>query len=154
MLTVFDVARHILGTTDGSMSAMKLQKLCYYCQAWTLALEGEPLFNEDFLRWDAGPVCYELFDLHRGLYYVSSGALFGDKGLPPDVEMPVSKDEIIEEVLDNYMEFQGFELSKMTHEEDPWKNTPRNGVITKESMKNYYSTRAKQSNGLVKREIS
>ena len=33
MTTVFDVAAYILDR-QGDMTAMKLQKLVYYCQAW------------------------------------------------------------------------------------------------------------------------
>ena len=45
---------------------MKLQKLVYYCQAWSLAWDDVPLFDEDFPAWANGPVCPELFDLHHG----------------------------------------------------------------------------------------
>ena len=36
MGTVFDVAKYILSKT-GSITTWKLQKLCYYSQAWALA---------------------------------------------------------------------------------------------------------------------
>lgn len=35
MAIIFDTARYIL-EKEGQMSTMKLQKLCYYCQAWSL----------------------------------------------------------------------------------------------------------------------
>lgn len=35
MATVFDTAKYIL-EKRGAMSTMKLQKLCYYAQAWSL----------------------------------------------------------------------------------------------------------------------
>ena len=47
MATVFDVAKYIL-EKKGTMSTMKLQKLCYYSQAWSLVWDDQPLFNEDF----------------------------------------------------------------------------------------------------------
>ena len=47
MANIFDVARYIL-EVKGSMSTMKLQKLCYYCQAWSLVWDDSPLFDEDF----------------------------------------------------------------------------------------------------------
>lgn len=31
---VFDVAKYILDTVGGEITSMKLQKLCYYSQAW------------------------------------------------------------------------------------------------------------------------
>ena len=39
-ITVFDVANYILNK-QGSMSAMKLQKLVYYSQAWSLVWDDE-----------------------------------------------------------------------------------------------------------------
>ena len=59
-MKVYDVAQYILNSIGGEISAMKLQKLCYYSQAWTLAWDDKELFPEEFLRWDNGPVCREL----------------------------------------------------------------------------------------------
>ena len=56
MANVFDVAKYILQRT-GKISTWKLQKLCYYSQAWTLAWTGKPLFEEEFEAWRNGPVC-------------------------------------------------------------------------------------------------
>ncbi len=49
--SVFDVARYILHV-KGQMSTMKLQKLCYYAQAWSLVWDDRPLFNEEFRAWE------------------------------------------------------------------------------------------------------
>ena len=65
MPTVFDVAKYILKKT-GQIPSMKLQKLVYYCQAWSLAWDDVPLFDEDFQAWANDPVCPDLFDLHHG----------------------------------------------------------------------------------------
>ena len=42
MANVDDVAAYILNR-QGPMTAMKLQKLCYYSQAWHLVWDSEPL---------------------------------------------------------------------------------------------------------------
>lgn len=47
MGSVFDTAKYILEKC-GTMSTMKLQKLCYYSQAWSLVWDDAPLFDEDF----------------------------------------------------------------------------------------------------------
>ena len=51
---------------------MKLQKLVYYCQAWSLAWDDKPLFDEDFEAWANHPVCPELFKHHKGKVYIRS----------------------------------------------------------------------------------
>ena len=71
MTNVFDVARYIL-EKQGTLSTMKLQKLCYYCQAWSLVWDDAPLFNEEFEAWANGPVCKELFSQTQGKYSVSA----------------------------------------------------------------------------------
>lgn len=85
MATVFDVAQYILEKT-GKISTMKLQKLCYYSQAWALAWTEDPLFSEPFQAWVNGPVCPDLFQLHRGKFMVTSGDISkGDAtALTPD----------------------------------------------------------------------
>ena len=54
------VARYILylGSCDGShdVDQFKVQKTLYFCQCWSLALRGEPLFSDDIQAWRHGPV--------------------------------------------------------------------------------------------------
>jgi uncharacterized phage-associated protein len=64
-VSVISVAKYILHQ-QGEMSAMKLQKLCYYSQAWHMAWEDKALFDEDFQAWANGPVCRPLYDKHQG----------------------------------------------------------------------------------------
>ncbi len=66
MSTADDVARYVLDRH--AMTAMKMQKLVYYAQAWTLARTGEPLFDEPIEAWVNGPVVRALYDQHRGQF--------------------------------------------------------------------------------------
>ena len=79
MANVFDTAKYIL-EQSGSMSSMKLQKLCYYSQAWALVWDDAPLFGEDFQAWANGPVCPELFSKTQGKYSISSDDETGGDG--------------------------------------------------------------------------
>ncbi|MBR6451156.1 MAG: DUF4065 domain-containing protein, partial [Lachnospiraceae bacterium] len=79
MANVFDTAKYILDKS-GSMSAMKLQKLCYYSQAWSLVWDDSPLFEEDFEAWANGPVCRALFYKTKGKYTVNSSDETGGEG--------------------------------------------------------------------------
>ncbi len=74
MTTIFNVAAYILNIT-GTITTMKLQKLVYYSQAYYLVTTGYPLFNEGFQAWRNGPVCPELFALHRGKFLIRKGEL-------------------------------------------------------------------------------
>jgi len=71
MATIFHVAKYFLDKL-GPMSVWKLQKLCYYAQAWSLVWDEKPLFQEDFQAWSNGPVCPELYQIHKGIHIISS----------------------------------------------------------------------------------
>ena len=140
MATVFDVARYILERL-GPMSTMKLQKLCYYCQAWSLVWDDVPLFNEEFHAWANGPVCRELFAATRGHFSVSAENEPGNSAVLSPEQI-----ETIDTVLEHYAPHDAQWLSRLTHLEKPW-NDARIGVpagvgsdnvITKESMAEYY----------------
>ena len=76
MPTVFDTAEYILKKC-GPMSATKLQKLCYYCQAWSLVWDEEPLFHENIEAWINGPVIPVLYQKHKGIFKIFPSSLGG-----------------------------------------------------------------------------
>lgn len=140
MADVFDVAKYILATR-GTMSTMKLQKLCYYCQAWSLVWDDRPLFAEEFHAWANGPVCKELFFQTQGAFSVEASDEPGNIN-----ELTANQKDTIETVLEYYEPHDAQWLSQLTHMENPWKKA-REGVpsgvgcdniISKESMAEYY----------------
>ena len=54
MASVFDAATCILSRAGG-MTAMKLQKLVYYAQAWSLVWDERPLFRSGSRRGRTAP---------------------------------------------------------------------------------------------------
>lgn len=143
MATVFDVAFYILDKL-GDMSTMKLQKLCYYAQAWSLAWDGVPLFNEDFQAWANGPVCRELYEFHRGEFLINSDKI---KERKTDYNFSSAEKETLDIVISDYGSKEAFWLSELTHKERPWVETRgslglgerSDTIITKELMQEYYS---------------
>lgn len=142
MATVFDAAEYIL-RRHGEMSAMKLQKLVYYSQAWSLVWDDAPLFDEPIEAWVFGPVCPALYKKHKGHFSVRQGMFGGD----PDA-LTENQRDTVNRVCDAYINLNAQQLSDMTHAEDPWKNA-RTGlnaadhgseVISLESMMEYYSS--------------
>jgi uncharacterized phage-associated protein len=114
MASVLDVAAYILGKI-GPMTAMKLQKLCYYCYGYHLAWEEKQLFPERFQAWANGPVAPALYARHRGSLHLNPGQIPGD----PEA-LTVGERESIDLVLASYGEFTASQLSQMTHNEPPW----------------------------------
>lgn len=135
---VFDVAKYILHTL-GDMSTMKLQKLCYYAQAWSLVWDDQSLFDEDFRAWENGPVCRELFEETRGKFRVSEN----DEPKGDFEKLSDNQKETINIVLRDYGDKDAQWLSRLTHLEKPWKDARIKGVdeiVTKESMAMYYES--------------
>lgn len=144
MATVFDVAAYVLNRR-GVMSAMKLQKLCYYAQAWSLVWDDKPLFEEEIQAWANGPVCPALYDVHRGRFDVGPDLLEGRGN--PDV-LNDEQQATVDAVLGYYGGKPSTWLSELTHSEAPWVDaradlTPGmrgNTPITLAAMAEYYGS--------------
>lgn len=142
-VSAFDVAVYIL-KKHGPMSAMKLQKLLYYAQAWSLVWDDAKLFPEKIEAWSNGPVVRKLYSRHRGMFEVE------EKLFKPCAKSRLDRDQ--KETVDAVLEFYGNKsaqwLSDQTHSEDPWRKA-REGLsdsergdeaITLDSMSEYYSS--------------
>ncbi|HET6842158.1 MAG TPA: type II toxin-antitoxin system antitoxin SocA domain-containing protein [Candidatus Angelobacter sp.] len=140
MVSVKDVAAYIL-KKRGSMTAMKLQKLVYYAQAWSLVWDDKPLFGESIEAWINGPVVRELYEIHRGQFRVTECPLGDPKALHK------YQKETVDSILKFYGKMPSQQLSDLTHREDPWKNARRGldsgergtRIITHDAMAEYYS---------------
>lgn len=141
MTTVHDVTAYIL-SKQGPISAMKLQKLVYYTQAWSLVWDERPLFNEKIEAWTNGPVIPVLYEKHRGIYTVSDWPL-GDAS-----HLDAAAIDTVDAVLAFYGGMNAQMLSDLTHREDPWVNSRKvlndgersNKEITHATMAEYYSS--------------
>ena len=50
---------------ENTLINLKLQKLLYYLQAWSLGINNERFLNCKFEAWVHGPVCRELYNRFR-----------------------------------------------------------------------------------------
>lgn len=144
MANIFDTAKYILDRC-GPLSTMKLQKLCYYSQAWSLVWDDEELFPEEFQAWVNGPVCRELYDLHSGRFKISADDIPNSRLTG---SLSVNQMDTIDHVIAHYGNKSAQWLSQLTHLETPW-NLARLGyapgenceeIITKASMAEYYGS--------------
>lgn len=104
---------------------MKLNKLLYFSQLYYFALFNKKLFEDNFLRWDNGPVIESIYKDYRY----------------NDLKMNVKKEEIEKSLLEdpinkflNVINFifsnnSGEELSDETHTHNLWLDTSKNGLI-------------------------
>ena len=143
MASAIDVATYIVQQKQ-PVTHMKLQKLVYYSQAWTLVWEEAPLFSEPIEAWVNGPVVPVLFAKLQGKFQVLP------TDLPPDAGQNLTETEKanIQKILGFYGEKDPQWLSDLTHMEKPWvdariglaPNERGNREITLASMADYYGS--------------
>lgn len=143
MYTAADIASWFLlrnkcdydtGVSDELISNLKLQKLLYYAQGCVLAITGKPLFDEDFQAWEHGPVVPEIYQMYKG--FGRNGIEFNGDENAEKIDSEIKG--ILEDVYYEFGQYSAWKLRDMTHEELPWKETPKNGIISKESIKKYF----------------
>jgi uncharacterized phage-associated protein len=139
---VLDVAKKIISKTDSekgeTISNLKLQKMLYYMQGYFLAYFEKPLFDDEILAWQYGPVVPSVYDKYK-----SNGAQaisLGDENNTV-VTFSEEEEELFDEVYDVYSQFSAIKLMDMTHSEDPWRNTEINKVISKDALKSFFKNK-------------
>lgn len=133
-----------------SMTPKKLQKMCYYAQAWHYTLYNEELFSEKIEAWVHGPVS-------RVSYREYADYRWNNIPKSKDVSVILSdeQEDTLKAVLETYGEFSGDQLEALTHSEDPWIKARGNceewesctTEITIDSMKEYYSKKFEDAQG-------
>lgn len=139
MTNALDVAQYIVNKC-GPVAAMKLQKLVYYAQAWSLVWDGRPLFRNRIEAWANGPVTPTLYYAHKGQFLVSRIAGGVSRRLG------TTQRGTIDAIIDYYARHSPLWLSNLTHAEKPWRNARKglkpgergNNVITRSAMEEYY----------------
>lgn len=142
MTDVRNVADYFL--SKDAMTHKKLEKMCYYAQAWYLANYGTPLFNNRFEAWVHGPVSPDLY-----AKYKQWGWMPIPKGINIDMGVSPQERDILDKVYDTYGGYDGDELERLTHMEEPWQKARRGcgpldysrNPISMKDMRDYYGER-------------
>lgn len=145
MSTAIDVAK-ILCSRLENLDAYKIQKLVYYTQCWNLVINNVKLFSNRIEAWAAGPVCPDVYEMHRGHYCIVEDMFReGDTTVITDKEM-----RAIDFVIENYGDYDGLKLAFLSHTEAPWiyarlranvdDGEACHEEITCDDMRNFYTT--------------
>ncbi len=134
------IAKYIINycnTMGKTISNLRLQKILYFVQAEFLVSKGSPCFQDEIYAWDLGPVVPDVYREYK---------IFGSSAIPAfrDILFQISEDdkELIDGVVNECNKYSSYTLVQMTHEQTPWikaYNTFSNGIITKNSIKEYFS---------------
>ena len=138
--TASDIARYLL-EKKGTLTGWQLQKLLYYCQAWSLVVENKPLFPEDIKAYEHGPAVPSVSMQHQSKYYVHPSDIIGDSSM-----LSESDTAFVDAVLAAYDGMTGEQLEALTHNEQPWRDcynrltsVSASAVISHDSMRAYYA---------------
>lgn len=128
-----------------TISNLKLQKLCYYAQAWALTLDDAPLFPERIEAWAHGPVIPELYKRFKKYKWnaIDPSEVLTD----PYRDLHDQDVEFLGDIWTQYGGLSAKQLERLTHSESPWKDaygdTAPGGAchaeIEHQAMKSYYS---------------
>ena len=128
------------------VTPLMLQKLLYFIQGVSYALNGKPMFSENCQAWVHGPVYPEVYEMFRDFKYNpiedARFAIFdGNKD-----ELTEDERRVVDLVVNTFGEYGGKVLEIITHSEKPWKNArkgygeniPSNELLSMESIKSYF----------------
>lgn len=147
MTTALQVARHLVQIAcadEDPLTHLRLQKLLYYVQGWSLAIRNRPMFADRIEAWVHGPVVpavWQKFTKH-GRQVILPDQERAAVGLTP------GEQDFVARVWDAYKDFSAFRLRAMTHNEPPWKKA-RRGLpsdhysgeeITQQFLREYFSS--------------
>jgi len=125
-----------------SPSPMKLQKMCYYAQGYSLA-EGSELFPDDFQAWQHGPVVPDLYSKYKHFQW---------RQIDEEIDTPnPERLDFLQDIVSAYGRYDGAALSTMTHRESPWldaregidESEGSSAVISKDRLSDYFLSKLK-----------
>lgn len=139
---VLNLASYLHGSISpiAPVETLKLQKLLYYCNAWSLALRDRPIFTDQIQAWKHGPVVASLYHLHRTESVIEEWP-YGDGSL-----LPYDDQILADQIIELYGGRSGWALRELTHQESPWIDawkSSNNGrirgfEISSDAMKTFY----------------
>ncbi|WP_201546117.1 Panacea domain-containing protein [Psychrobacter sp. H7-1] len=140
MKTAYDIAQfflyHAYNGEKDYISNLKLQKLLYYAQGYSLAILDKPLFDEPIECWPHGPVVSSVYHCYK--HYYKSPILV--EGLFDASIFDEDTLTILDRVACDYGQYTPWKLRNMTHEEMPWQQASLNhcSVISNQDIKQFF----------------
>lgn len=167
MYDVLTISRFIINYSNEkkySISNLRLQKLLYFVQATFLLETNKPCFKEKIIAWDFGPVVIEAYNEFKtsGCLSISTVKTYNedDKTLNwweniktktfDDSIIKLEHKTIIKNIIDSLSMYSTQYLTKITHNQQPWKETytpNANSEIKTENIKTYFKQQENNKKG-------
>lgn len=129
------------------VTPLALQKMLYFIQGIYMVLFDVELFREECEAWAHGPVFKDVYDVFKNFKYNpiddTRFSMFQNRFH----ELSDNEKKVIDLVIESFGMYSGKTLEQITHNETPWKDArinclpgePSNEIISKESIKKYFS---------------
>ncbi len=122
-------------TNGQTPDRLKIQKILYYSQGYSLAILKKPLFEEDFIKCDFGPFIQSLTK------YNDIIDNFKTYSFPkPSHNITIHEMEIIKQVIEMVKNIRSTHILQQTHREEPWMEVEHGAVITKHKIQQYFTS--------------
>ncbi len=139
-ISAHNVAQYFLAQISeecgDTISNLKLQKLLYYAQGFHLAITDKPLFTEHLRAWDHGPVVPSVYHEYKSH---GAGAIPKPQGVDFSKFTKMTRG-VLDDVYRVYGQFSAWKLRNLTHNEPPWADAGKDGVISRDSLRSYFRT--------------
>lgn len=109
--TALDVGEYVY-RSKGWVDAMRLEKLVFFAQAWSLAWDGHALFDDEVEAWPDGPVVRELYRCNK---YDRPGPYSNHLPGSDLSRLSTRQTAIIDAVLQYYGNWSAEQLSEASH---------------------------------------
>ena len=125
---------------DNYIDNLKLNKILYYAQAWSLVKLNKPLFEDEIQAWEYGPVIPDVYHTYKccGKDPIREAEDSFDESNLSNEDL-----ELLINVYRTYGQYTGWKLKEMTHRKHgPWDQVyqkEKNAVISLESIKSYFA---------------
>lgn len=134
---------------DDTLTNLRLNKLLYFAQGYSLALYGKPLFNEEIEAWQHGPVIKSVYRAFKNNNRENISNIYGKYSYD---DFDTETVELLLAVINDYGEYSSSKLIEITHQHgSPWADVyvrGENRIISQESIKKYFADTVKNSSSL------
>ena len=137
-ISALQVAKYFIykANCDGDLiTNLKMQKLLYYAQAWYLVNFSKALFKDPIMAWRFGPIVESVYHDFKKFKYSPIKCENAEKAVET---IPVDKKQYLDEYYKIYISYSAFDLTQMSHNEGPWRDTPQSKEISIKTIQNFY----------------
>lgn len=128
------ICKKIIQITGYEVGNLRIQKLLYFIQAYTLVKFGYPAFEAEIEAWPYGPVVPEVYFAYKNNYFLNSSEL--------EVELDPNIEEAISIVVNAFRNWGDFKLVDLTHSYTTWSDKVsslyNDKKITKKEIKDFH----------------